>query len=200
MYFQWWHKSTYSEQCKAEKREGNSISTLTVGFKGVNEYIELKQSIKARTAAVKLFKDRLDNIHDKFKDQHNLQKVALLVIKDTHKHPGNIKCFSEYLQGLGYCEDKIDEGNNGTKCIEILTNAGLLEPTLIDKANKPHWLHAKVLESCDDEGITTLPLYKMFEMFEMYPPGTMLKDVTGNYWVCRARAAITHHRFITLDD
>ena len=34
----------------------------------------------------------------------------------------------------------------------------------------------------------------------MYPAGAMLKDVTGNYWVRRAKAAITHHRFITVDD
>ena len=197
MYFQWWRKSTYSEQCKAEKCEGKSNSTVTVGFKGVDEFIELKQSIKDRIAAVKLFKDRLVNIHNKLKDQYNLQKAALLVIKDTYKHPGIIKCFSDTLQALGYCKDNIDDGDNGTKCIEILKDAGLLEPTLIDKANKPHWLHAKLLESCDDESITTLPLYKMFEM---YPPGTMLKDVTGNYWVCRARAAITHLRFITVDD
>ena len=118
-------------------------------------------------------------------------------MKDIYKYPDIIKCFSEYLQALGYCKDKIDDGDNGTKCNEILKDAGLLEPTLIDKVNKPHWLHAKLLESCDDESITTLPLYKMFEMYAL---GTMLKDVTGNYWVHRARAATTHHRFITVDD
>ena len=94
------------------------------------------------------------------KDQYNLQKEALFVIKDTYKHPCIIKCFSKYLKALGYYEDKIDDGDNSTKCIEILTDAGLLEPTLIDKISKPHWLHAKLLESCDDESITTLPLYK----------------------------------------
>ena len=37
-------------------------------------------------------------------------------------------------------------------------------------------------------------------MLEMFPAGTMLKDNTGNFWVRRARAAVTRHRFITVDD
>ena len=37
-------------------------------------------------------------------------------------------------------------------------------------------------------------------MFEMYPAGTMLKDINGNFWIQRAKAAITRHRFITMDD
>ena len=37
-------------------------------------------------------------------------------------------------------------------------------------------------------------------MFEMYPAGSMLKDIIGNFWICRAKAAITRHRFITMDD
>ena len=129
MYFQWWRKSTYREQCKAVKSEGKSNSTLTIGFKGVDEFIELKQSIKDRMAAVKLFKDRLDNITDKLKGQCNLQKAALLIIKDTYKHPSIIECFSEYLQALGMliCEDEIDDSDIGPKCNEILRDADLLE-------------------------------------------------------------------------
>ena len=72
-----------------------------------------------------------------------------------------------------------------------------MEPSLIDKANKPHWLHAKLIECYNDEHIIDSPLCKMLEMF---PAGTMLKDNAGNYWVRRARAAVTRHRFITVDD
>ena len=69
-----------------------------------------------------------------------------------------------------------------------------METSLVDKANKPHWLHAKLLQHYDDENVCTSPLYKMFEM---HPTGTMLKDINGNFWIRRAKAA---HRFITMDD
>ena len=79
----------------------------------------------------------------------------------------------------------------------MLREAGLLESSLIEKANKPHWLHAKLLESHTDASINGSPLFKMLET---HPAGQMLKDNAGNYWVCRARAAVTRHRFITVDD
>ena len=40
----------------------------------------------------------------------------------------------------------------------------------------------------------------MYVMLERYPPGSMLVDGNGTYWVRRATAAITRHRFITIDD
>ena len=66
--------------------------------------------------------------------------------------------------------------------------------SLIDKANKFHWLHAQLLESYNDDNISSTPLYKMLEK---YPAGSMLKDAEGNFWVRRARAAIIRYRFIT---
>ena len=69
---------------------------------------------------------------------------------------------------------------------------------MIYEANKPHWLHDKLMIDVDSiDNISSLSLYKMLET---YPAGTMLKDNTGHFWVHRARAAITKHRFITVDD
>ena len=42
MYFQWWRKCTYSEQCKAKKNEKKDGSAVTLGFKGTDEFIKLK--------------------------------------------------------------------------------------------------------------------------------------------------------------
>jgi len=58
-YFQCWHKCTYSEQCKAEKDEKKGNTTLTVGFKGTDEFVELKQSITNSKNVIRLFNDRL---------------------------------------------------------------------------------------------------------------------------------------------
>ena len=43
MYFQWSHKSTYSEQCNGEKAIEKGVIPV-VGFKGIDEFEELKAS------------------------------------------------------------------------------------------------------------------------------------------------------------
>ena len=50
------------------------------------------------------------------------------------------------------------------------------------------------------DGIESITTSSLYNMLETYPAGTMLKDTNGNFWVRRARAAITRHRFITVDD
>ena len=52
---------------------------------------------------------------------------------------------------------------------------------------------------CDND-IDNAASSSLYKMLEAYPVGTMLKDITGHFWVCRAWAAITRHRFITVDD
>ena len=37
-------------------------------------------------------------------------------------------------------------------------------------------------------------------MLNTYSPGSMLVDTTGAYWVRRTNAAVTRHRFITVED
>ena len=51
---------------------------------------------------------------------------------------------------------------------------------------------------CNEENeITVTPLYIMLQA---HPPGSMLMDTDSNYWIRRARACVTRHRFISLDD
>ena len=65
-------------------------------------------------------------------------------------------------------------------------------------AHQYHMLYANMMIHHDGiDSITTSSLYKMLEN---YPAETMLKDTNGNFWVRRARAAITRHRFIMVDD
>ena len=37
-------------------------------------------------------------------------------------------------------------------------------------------------------------------MLKTHPPGSMLVDTAGKYWVRRATAAVTRHQFITVED
>ena len=54
--------------------------------------------------------------------------------------------FIDYLKVLGYDEKDNDNDENNADCFEMLEEAGLLECNLVDKANKPHWLHLRLLE------------------------------------------------------
>ena len=81
MYYQWWRKSTYSEQQKAEKNESKGNSPITVGYKGKYEFLELKQSIQDRVNVVTLFKERLDSLTHNLMKQSQLQRAALSTIK-----------------------------------------------------------------------------------------------------------------------
>ena len=62
---------------------------------------------------------------------------------------------------------------------------------LLDTSNSPkklHWLHTKLLQTYDNDEILSSPLYTILEA---YPPGSMLVDTDGAYWVRRATAAVT---------
>ena len=68
MYFQWWCKSINTEQCKAEKSTGREI---TVGYKGVDEFLELKKSIQDKKGIETVFKEKLTYT---LRNQENLKK------------------------------------------------------------------------------------------------------------------------------
>ena len=76
-YFQWWRKSTYSEQCKGEKAIEKKLTPL-VGFKGVDEFEELKASIMD-------FTDKLNESVDKMKAINYLYNAVQTVINTTAK-------------------------------------------------------------------------------------------------------------------
>ena len=197
MYFQWWRKCTYSEQCKAKKNEKKDGSTVTLGFKGTDEFIELKQSIEDNKKVVTLFCDALNNLSVEIKGDLDLQIAALSIINNVYQHAGIVKSFTEYLGHEEYhCRDiDSDHAESNARANEILCNAGLLDHNLIDKANKPHWLYGNMI--IDHDGIVDNIKSRMLKA---YPAGTMLKDISGHFWVRRTRAAITRHRFITVDD
>jgi len=69
--------------------------------------------------------------------------------------------------------------DNIARVSRTLNNARFLDASLIDNANKPHWLYAKLITY-------DMTLKSLYKMLESYPAGTMLKDTTGHFWVCRA--------------
>ena len=67
----------------------------------------------------------------------------------------------------------------------ILTNTHLEDEELGESLATYHWL----MEANLREGIT--------QVLQSFPPGSMLADKQGRYWIRRATMAITRHRFIS---
>ena len=187
MYFQWWRKANYSEQCKGEKAIEKG-STPQIGYKGVDEFQELKSSVTD-------LKNKLEKLVDALKSKSHLASAIRSVINDFYQNDNTALVFKTILGHdtevhIEINKDEIEEA------IAVLKDIGLLDTN--GKPQKLHWLHVKLLETHDsDDDILSSPLYVMLET---YPPGSMLVDATGSYWVRKATAGITRHRFITVED
>ena len=253
MYFQWWRKSTYSEQCKGEKATEKGLTPL-VGFKGVDEFEELKASIMELT-------DKFNKLGDKLKAKNCLYNAVQTVINTTANNDNTAMILKTIFLGLNHdlkldnesskseiteynttesnehedsaakaseaseasegepsepeatevniteaSESKVTDPNESeviepsenelTEALTILKDIGLFN-TSTNKPEKLHWLHTKLLQTYSNDKIQSSAIYGILER---YPPGSMLADSNGTYWVRRATAAVTRHRFITIDD
>ena len=190
MYFQWWRKANYSEQCKGEKAIEKG-STPLIGYKGTDEYQELKVSITN-------LNNKIQKLIDELKGKSYLCSALQSVVNNIFQNSNTLtvfkKVFNESLNGSDHEADEIDK-NRISEANIVLQEIGLL-----DRCNRPkklHWLHTKLLQTHNNDEILSSHLYTILEA---YPPGSMLVDTDGAYWVRRATAAVTRHRFITVED
>ena len=79
-----------------------------------------------------------------------MQREVLHIIKDAYQYNRIVDNFTECLKKLGFDEnynidtdETISNAEKTVRAKEILSDAGLLDHTMIFKANKPHWLHDK---------------------------------------------------------
>ena len=199
MYFQWWRKANGGEQFKGENCIENGLIP-SVGYKGTDEFEELKISLQNRNDLIVELKNKLDVLVG------NLVGNDDNVISGVNSVLGNVLCkdilevCTEHLTKAGYCSILCDSVSDEdiTKAKTLLNDAKLLEKDFVAKLSiKPNWLHKSLLMHNKENEIKETPLYLMLQS---YPPGTMLSDTVGNYWIRRARACVTRHRFISLDD
>ena len=104
MYFQWWRKANYSEQCKGEKAiEKRSIPLI--GYKGTDEYQELKVSITN-------LNDKLEKLIDELKGKSylcTLQSVVNNIFQNSNTLTLFKKVFKESVNASDYEADEIDK-------------------------------------------------------------------------------------------
>ena len=251
MYFQWWRKSTYSEQCKGEKAIEKGVIPV-VGFKGVDEFEELKASVVDLT-------DKFNKLSDKLKVKSYLYNAIYTVINTAAKNdntamiletifldlshdlkvdneistskdndtesseceitedtaakanvaeasesePSDCETTEDNATKANITESKVTDSSKNevtkpelTEALAILKDSGLFNSST-NRPEKLHWLHTKLLQTYSKDEIQSSAIYVMLER---YPPGSMLVDSNGTYWVRKATGAVTRHRFITIDD
>ena len=196
-FYQWWRRATNAEQTKAVKaaRKGE---TPSLNVRGVDEFEELQTCVEDRINVVSDFSDKLVGLDDRL-DDVSLQHAVYNTIIYRYKHSGIVTVTKDYLlQQYDFSRDcyKLSETEEMEQASDLLCEVGLLDNDLIDRANKQHWLLANLLKNHNEADVPTSPLYKMLETFSA---GSMLADVNGRYWVRRATACVTRHRFITVD-
>ena len=196
-FYQWWRRATNAEQTKAVKaaRKGG---TPSLNVRGVDEFEELQTCVEDRIDVVSDFSDKLVGLDDRL-DDVSLQHAVYNTIIYRYKHSGIVTVTKDYLlQQYNFSRDcyKLSETEEMEQASDLLCEVGLLDNDLIDRANKQHWLLANLLKNHNEADVPTSPLYKMLETFSA---GSMLADVDGRYWVHRATACVTRHRFITVD-
>ena len=254
MYFQWWCKSTYSEQCKGEKAIEKGVIPV-VGFKGVDEFEELKASVvdltdkfnklsdklKAKTylynaihtvintaakndnTAMILVTIFLDLSHDlkvdneiSTSEDNDTESSECEITEDTaskanvaeasESEPSDCETTEDNATKANITDSKVTDSSKNevtkpseselTEALAILKDSGLFNSST-NRPEKLHWLHTKLLQTYSNDKIQSSAIYVMLER---YPPGSMLVDSNGTYWVRKATGAVTRHRFITIDD
>ena len=145
MYFQWWCKANYTEQCKGEKAVEKG-STPLIGYKGTDEYQELKVSI------INL-NDKLQRLIDELRDKtHNCGAVQS-VVNSVYQNDNAVAIFEIVLNELFEADDiDIKKINEATV---LLQDIGLLDRRSNPK--KLHWLHTKLLQTCDNDELLSSP-------------------------------------------
>ena len=189
-YFQWWRKSTYNEQLKAEKSVKKGLLPA-MGYKGVDEFEELKASM------VNL-ESKLERLNDELESKSHLWSAVQSIMSASAEHDSTALVIKQNLKNI--CNNMELESNSSetelAECNAILRDIGLFNSST-NRPEKLHWLHIKLLQAHNNDEIPSTPMYIMLEN---HPPGSMVPDQNGTYWVRRATAAVTRHRFITVED
>jgi len=141
--------------------------------------------------------NKLEKLVDELKSKIHLGSAMQSVINNSYQENSTAAALKNIFIELGH-DAEVDSEINKSEIDEA--TAVLQDIVLLDTSSIPqklHWFHAKLLHTHNNDEILSSPLYAMLET---YPPGSMLVDIAGTYWVRRATAAVTRHRFITVED
>ena len=161
-YFQWWCKSTYNEQLKAEKSVEKGL-VPAMDYKGVDEFEELKASM------VNL-ESKLERLNYELKSKSHLWSAVQSNMSASAEHDSTAVVIKQNPKSI--CNNMELESNSSetelAECNVILRDIGLFNSTT-NRPEKLHWLHIKLLQAHNNDEI---PSTLMYIMLENHPPGS----------------------------
>ena len=185
-YYQWWRPAASSEQKKAESLAARGkVHTITP--RGRNDFADYQHASSTLEAAKLELAHRLEMCDVPVTTTEQL--LALLYCLRFHSVPLPVRdAVYQYYQKLGITLPTVDLAVALPEA-ETCTAEQILQDTelndLSDSLAVSHWLMRVGLSE------------RLRQVLEQFPPGSMLKDKEGRYWVRRATMAITRHRFIS---
>ena len=180
-FYRWWRSATKDEQKKAAQ----AISQHVIKCKGADDfkgYLNAKSSLES---ALALLADLLSDCRYQIQSCYDL--LALKRCLNAHGvTPIVVEVVVQFYTEAGV--DELSQDSDDFPLESIIAANGIYEsidfddPDLVSGLNSKHWPNPR------DELVSVL---------SKYPPGTVLADRVGHYWIRRAKMVITRHRFIS---
>ena len=187
-YYQWWRSSAQTEQRKAEAAAADG-EDHSLRPKGADDFAAYNHAMSVLRDGKSELVTRLESCEVAVNSTEGL--LALLYCARFHAVPASTRdALCTYYQQLGI---ELPTPDLAVALPEadvfvaewVLEEADLLDGDLGESLGSSHWLMQVGLK----EGIT--------QVLERFPPGTMLADKQGHYWVRRSTMAVTRYRFIS---
>ena len=183
-FYQWWRSANQDEQKKAARANSQRV----IKCKGADDFSGFLDAKATLESAQALLADLLSECS--FQIQNSFDLLALKTCLKAHDvAPIVVEAVVQF-----YIESGIDERSeecNDFPLESIIAANGFYEtidfyhPDLENGLNSKHWL------------MEANPRDELVSVLSTYPPGTMLADRVGHYWIRRAKMVITRHRFIS---
>ena len=181
-FYQWWRSATQDQQEKAAR----ATSQCVIKCRGADDFKAYLDAKSALESAHALLADLLSECMLQIQGGYDL--LALKGCLKAHNvAPIVVEAIIQFYTESGITEESSD---NDLPSESIVAN-GIFEavdfynPELVSGLNSKHWL------------MEANPRDELVSVLSTYPPGTVLADRVGHYWIRRAKMVITRHRFIS---
>ena len=183
-FYRWWRSATQDEQKKAAR----ATSQRVIKCKGADDFKAYLDAKSALESAQALLADLLSECNLQIQSGYDLLALKRC-LKAYDVAPVVVEAVVQF-----YTESGIDEHSEDCADLpieSIVTANGIFEAVdfynfdIVSGLNSKHWL------------MEPNPRDELVSVLSSFPPGTVLANRVGHYWIRRAKMVITRHRFIS---
>ena len=185
-FYRWWRSSTSQEQKKAFQ-SALKRKPLMIKCKGPDDFQGYQLARSELAAAEEQLASILSECDYDINSTYDL--IALKMCLESHDiSPEVIAAVVRHYVSAGI--DLLDSVQDDIPVESLLLAQNIVgaidlhDTDIIEGLNAYHWL------------MESTPSDELVSVLTSYPPGTVLADRVGHYWIRRARMVITRHRFI----